>query len=343
MSSDTTANATSGPTTAAIAASTPAAAAAPAVSVSKARWSLLKRALRPRDISSSDTDESASRASVRRHRGFQIMRREEMSEAEASAMNPPADGDEAKLDCRCFQFVRYTLPPLDPAASISPFADATPAALTSAASSPSSLYFRLRRPGSIQLRELAPGQAVDNTGNVCVWNSEEILAYVTRRALLRSAMNPAAAAASPLDSDTPPLQLSLPHPLRPLRVLELGAGMSGLCGLALAHTSFPPLATPSGSADQSVTVPLLSELLLSDGNEACVRAIEYQIAWNAALRQGAGSEQSNSTPVVKATLLKWERHADYSQLGKFDLILAADWSASKRGTHHDAGNSLQAH
>jgi calmodulin-lysine N-methyltransferase len=75
-----------------------------------------------------------------------------------------------------------------------------------------------RRSAATELR-VARESGVDNTGNVCIWPSEEALAYVAARLAQRGAV-PCA------------------------RVAELGAGMAGLAGLYLAATC--------GSAVQSV-------------------------------------------------------------------------------------------
>jgi calmodulin-lysine N-methyltransferase len=110
---------------------------------------------------------------------------------------------------------------------------------------------------------------------------------------------------------------------RPLRILELGAGMSGLCGLAIAY----------GSATASYSSHTIGEVLITDGNEACVEGIRYQLAWNAQQQQqkqaasfsaASASSASSSTTRISAQVLAWDRNADYSGLGKFDVILAAD-------------------
>ena len=277
---------------------------------SKARWGLLKRAL-VRNATESAAGSVAS-ASVRRHPGFRVLEGEPIAQEELARLNPPATSP-ADVDPARYQFVRYAIPQRF-----------LPASGNDVQEEPSSLsphhspllYFRLRRADSVSLRELAPDQAVDNTGNICVWNSEEVLAHVALGALFgRDGTIPPIAAASSSPA------LLLPPSSTPLRVLELGAGMSGLCGVAVAYSQ--PLSARIG------------EVLLTDGNAACVEGMKYQLAWNQQLHETLSglslsartspSVAGASAPRISVQQLTWDRNADYSSLGRFNVILAADW------------------
>lgn len=90
-----------------------------------------------------------------------------------------------------------------------------------------------------RLQDLVAAQQcdVDNTGNVCLWPSEEVLGWVL---------------------------LSLADSLNGKRVCELGAGMTGLAGMALACVSQP------------------AEILITDGNPQCAECLQRNIQANMA-------------------------------------------------------------
>eukprot|EP00903_Cladosiphon_okamuranus_P016033 g14804.t2 len=126
---------------------------------------------------------------------------------------------------------------------------------------------------------------VDNTGNVRVWPAEQVLLH-----LLLS---------SPLASS-----------VAGCRVLELGAGMSGLAGLGLAACS------------------RAAEVVITDGNPDALKTLETCVDLNA--KEGVFGDTK-----VSARRLVWDsldRNADRAALlgpspdggGRFDLIVASD-------------------
>lgn len=108
----------------------------------------------------------------------------------------------------------------------------------------------------------------NNTGNVCVWPAEEVMAYYVWKHREEICAN--------------------------RRVVELGAGMTGLAGLFAA----------GGGAKST---------LLTDGNEKSVRNLDLIVA------------QGKSYTNVSARRLRWDVSADIDGLeASFDVILAAD-------------------
>lgn len=146
------------------------------------------------------------------------------------------------------------------------------------------MTLRLRR-SAISLPELraANRQRVDNTGNVCQWPAEEVLAWHCAQRLDR---------------------------FQAARVLELGAGQSGLAGLLVAA------AAPAACVH------------LSDGNAAAVDLLRANARLNCC---GAETEANldaacvgvcGTTRVEVAPLL-WDRAARYD-LPRFDFVLISD-------------------
>lgn len=115
-------------------------------------------------------------------------------------------------------------------------------------------------------------QGVDNTGNVRVWPSEEVL---THWCLTQKRID-----------------------LKNKRICELGAGMTGLAGLACAKAGG-------------------REVLLTDGNPTAVDNLAI------------GIEESRLSLTTKASKLRWDRSRTAEELletydGPYDVILAAD-------------------
>lgn len=111
----------------------------------------------------------------------------------------------------------------------------------------------------------------DNTGNVCLWPSEEVLAsYVLKRK----------------------------DQFCGKAVCELGAGMTGLAGIALAVMGNP------------------LKVLLTDGNEDCVKNMEAVVRQN---------KSSFGSTIVQSEQVLWEINSDLSHLeSQFDFIIGAD-------------------
>eukprot|EP00053_Salpingoeca_punica_P010673 m.95637 g.95637 ORF g.95637 m.95637 type:complete len:359 (+) comp15462_c0_seq1:191-1267(+) len=138
----------------------------------------------------------------------------------------------------------------------------------------------------VSLRDM---MGFNNTGNVCVWPSEEVLAHWC-------------------------LQPSQAQRFSGKRVCELGAGRAGLAGLAVACAYLSP-ASSSPSAPQQHEGGVL-EVLLTDGNEASVACLQRCVEGNRARFGGTA---------VSAELLRWDRAAAMPALaGRFDLLLCAD-------------------
>eukprot|EP01135_Chromosphaera_perkinsii_P003126 Nk52_evm15s236 gene=Nk52_evmTU15s236 len=107
----------------------------------------------------------------------------------------------------------------------------------------------------------------NNTGNVCIWPSEEILAFflVKNRKSFEGSS-----------------------------VLELGAGMSGLAGLALAKSC------------------KLNAMVITDGNESSTNVLDANI-------------RANEVVCASSKVLVWDKNEKYADLREqFDYIICAD-------------------
>lgn len=137
------------------------------------------------------------------------------------------------------------------------------------------LLVRRDPPGLADVKA-AQRAGVDNTGNVYVWPAEEVMA---RYALTGGR-----------------------EALRGRRVVELGAGMTALAGLAAA----------AGTEAAAVVV--------TDGNPAAAETLARNVELNRAAFGGTE---------VRAAELKWSREAEPGRLaerlgGAFDVVLVAD-------------------
>ncbi|KAF0715227.1 Aste57867_3502 [Aphanomyces stellatus] len=143
---------------------------------------------------------------------------------------------------------------------------------------PHRLYLHQRKAAcNVSIQELAI-HAVDNTGNIRTWPCEDVLWHT----LLHSP--------SILSNSAPPM-----------RLLEIGAGMCGVAGLALA-----------------AQLRTLSHVVLTDGNAACVENLRMTVDVNVA--RGVVPPA-----LVNVQLLQWSRdlpprHDD----DKFDIVLGSD-------------------
>jgi len=145
---------------------------------------------------------------------------------------------------------------------------------------------------------------IDNTGNVCVWASESMLLYT----LLHN---------TNLDTTI----------LRGKNVLELGGGMTALCGLSLAALS------------------LAHSVVLTDGHPDCVRNQRFCIQLNRYMNSSSSSSSritgssnnkdtftSNSSTEVSSEQLRWTAGDIYGEIKnctrggsrQFDLIIGCD-------------------
>ena len=144
---------------------------------------------------------------------------------------------------------------------------------------------------------------IDNTGNVRVWEAEQMLLYHLVKQVRSGDLS-----------------------LAGKSILELGGGMTGLCGLGLAQFC----------RHQGIPV----EIAVTDGHPDCVRNQKVCLAMNASieLRGMAFGELAGKTfhsAFASSSLLRWslgDKHGDLERIflqqnrGKrgFDFILAAD-------------------
>jgi calmodulin-lysine N-methyltransferase len=145
---------------------------------------------------------------------------------------------------------------------------------------------RLRKSGQVKIQELqrASNCKVDHTGNVCQWPCEEVLAYYC-------------------------LQRS--DRFNGKRVLELGAGMSGLAGQMVAALKTADL------------------VVLTDGNDEATEMLRHNTALNVDNQAPSDTVRLNfvgfrgRTQLCVESLL-WNRDESYLEVGQFDMILVSD-------------------
>jgi predicted nicotinamide N-methyase len=107
-----------------------------------------------------------------------------------------------------------------------------------------------------------------------------------------------------------------------LRILEIGAGYSGVCAIALAHWF-------KQKAQEFPEIEKI-EICITDGVKPCVDKIKECIELNPV----------SSDIVVEAKVFNWKDYESFeSQNGKFDLIFGAD-VLFFRNYHTDLANSL---
>ena len=137
---------------------------------------------------------------------------------------------------------------------------------------------------------------VDNTGNICVWDSEKTLAYLLYHHL-----------------DAFANVLTQP----PRRILELGTGMAGLAAVAIAMQ----LLTDSKSIDTAT--PTRIEVTLTDGHLDGVQNNQVnQVLTKASL--GADSLHSYLRLHITEKVLLWTVIVEREGVEPQDLVLASD-------------------
>ena len=160
------------------------------------------------------------------------------------------------------------------------------------------------REASVSVEEMI---GFDNTGNVTLWPSEEILA-----ALVVSRMGEGGG----LEGVG--------------RVLELGAGMTGLAGLVVA----------AYAAHKGMDL----DVVLTDGNATSVELLEASISDNS--RSHTPPEGDGVTVRVSRALLQWDPDVEPvadTLGGPFDLVMAADclfFESAHPGLIHVLSTSL---
>ena len=141
---------------------------------------------------------------------------------------------------------------------------------------------------------------VDNTGQACVWDSESTLTYcLLAPTVVNSHMNDAVAGDAGRNITPPPFPLGMDNILslavaavpassdntaipKRLRVIELGAGMAGLCGLSLAAFGI------QSPLDVDI------DLTLTDGHPDAVRSNRICAALTSQLHTDANANGNNS-------------------------------------------------
>jgi Lysine methyltransferase len=124
---------------------------------------------------------------------------------------------------------------------------------------------------------------VGNTGNVCVWDAEKVLAWVV------------------LHESVPDLDT----------VVEIGVGMAGLAGLALAASG-----------------PSTLHVYLTDGNDSCVLNNEVNV-----LLMNAAQVLTPGGPKVLCRQLTWSCESGNS--GEVFPLPPADWTLASDCTHFE--------
>lgn len=274
--------------------------ARPCVTVAKKRWQNMKALLLDavRNDGLGESSRSAvsvdSKVSVRRHQGFELFACQELTLHVGGK------------DDAC---IEYTMP-----ASCVAFEQGT---ARSSCSPLPSLQFSRKRDG-VTMQELRGAQesGVDNTGNVCVWPSEQVLAYYCCHHLLLN---------NRLAVDLPVLSAAGPS----FRVLELGAGMTGLAGQAMSL--WCNQVGPIVDTMESRPFPYhcegcegevcccrgrpwrrIREIVLTDGNPAAVTLLQANVLRNKQrdkFARDAGPGGKSSNVAVHAVTLKWTNEA----------------------------------
>jgi hypothetical protein len=209
-------------------------------SLAQARWNLLRRAIRHHETSvvqikadnhnhdqNNDSEDDAvvddnnnhhqqhrPYSSIHQFPGFAMLQEEEIE------VEPRED--EKEKDDYCVK--RYTIPthhhPDDKDAIV--------------------ILTRERSKKPISLREMAIRE-IDNTGNICVWDSAKTLAWALQSS-----------------SSSPP----------PTSILEVGAGMAGIAALSMIVQQQQQQQQQSDSVSP---LQLLRHVTITDGNEDCIR------------------------------------------------------------------------
>lgn len=154
------------------------------------------------------------------------------------------------------------------------------------------LYLRQRKESSISLDDIKRAQVdkVDSTGAVCMWVSEEVMAYWILTSYDRL----------------------IPANRHTTTVLELGAGF-GIAGFALwqYHHMFKE------NRGQMLNV------ILSDGNKGVVDALQHNV--NHFNEYNPGLKDHGESGRITARQMLWQNETQYSDIvGAVDVALGAD-------------------
>jgi len=140
---------------------------------------------------------------------------------------------------------------------------------------------------TLQQIRAAQEAKVDNTGNVCVWPSEEVLAFFC------------------LDNQ---------EAFNNMDVLEVGAGMSGLAGLVIARFASPKTVTiTDGNPD---CVDLLKHNI--EINFPSSAALSSSLVGEETVSDAVPARRA-----LSARLVRWDRHGRYER-DSVDVVVGAD-------------------
>lgn len=247
----------------------------------KARWAILKQALSKTSAASS----SSSSISIHRHTGIHVLSKRDLSAADIVQLGFVAE-EQRKKEEEKYCYVAYSMHEYP--------------------SSP--IYLRIRLNTSVDVHELSPAAAVDNTGNICIWNSEELLGYVACKAVLGNApLIPSSCLSFTLSlSSSSSSSSTSTSPISPIRIIELGAGQSGLAALMVAQAL-----RRTGRA---------YDICITDGNDRCASELHTQLSLNASQLVDNSSMQYN----VQTKCMIWNSQDKYEEMGRYDWIIAAD-------------------
>ena len=111
-------------------------------------------------------------------------------------------------------------------------------------------------------------EKIDNTGNIQLWPCEEILSIYCLKNQER---------------------------FKNKRVIELGSGYSGLCGLIMA-----------------ALIPSITEMMITDGNSKSVEALNFNI-----------SENFSENTIIQSKVLLWEEDLP-NETNPYDFVIISD-------------------
>jgi len=253
--------------------------AAPVSSMAKKRWKILSRAVVNAAKSSTAQDHDLDGISVRRFSSFHLFQTESVSKTKVA----PNDFEVPPVKKRLID-KSHSLKNGHPIDDASWIAYRLP---NLSSSTLPAIHLRFPSP-KFRARDLANFGDVDNTGNVCVWPAEEVMAfYLARR----------------------------PELVRGKTVVELGGGMTCLAGLVAARWSGARRVVLTDGNVKAV-----------ENVEKILNANELSLELPQAENDDVATSDPSSPPPCSTRLLRWDAVDDHaSDLHHVvDVILSAD-------------------